>query len=86
MVLDCCRELLEGFSDTAVLDAKIEEAAESCEMLREMSEKFIRDNATKAMDQKAFQKKYDSYADVFDRLNFDSTRKFDELMDRISQE
>ena len=28
----------------------------------------------------------DTYADVFDRLNFDSTRKFDELMERISQE
>ena len=66
-ILECCRDVLKDFEDTAVLDEQIDEGIRECEIIAEMNRKLLTENSRSVMDQEAFMKKYNSYVDKYEK-------------------
>ncbi len=60
-ILAGCRDLLEEYDDTSSLDAQIEEHIRKGEIIAELNRKLLDENASTAMDQDEFSKKYAAY-------------------------
>ena len=66
-ILECCRDVMRGFEDTAELDEKIDEGIHECEIIAEMNRKLLTENSRSVMDQDAFMKKYNAYVDKYEK-------------------
>lgn len=66
-ILDSCRDLLEDLDNTDVLDREIDEHVRECEIIEELNKRLLNENASRAMDQDEFKRKYDSYVERYEK-------------------
>ena len=69
IVLEQCRSLYEDFQDTSSLDMEIANHLRECEIIAELSNRLLEDNARMKMDQDEVTMKYNAYEAKYEQEN-----------------
>ena len=64
-ILDDCRRMMDVLTDTTEIDGKIADLLQEAEVVTGLTRKLIEENASNAMDQAEFSRKYKGYEDRY---------------------
>ena len=71
-IIDDCRRMMDVLTDTTEIDGKIADLLQEAEVVTGLTRKLIEENASNAMDQAEFSRKYNGYEDRYTAIRIGS--------------